>query len=565
MKLKLLVWCVAAFSIAYGPRLADARAPFAPGEVLVIPNPTSGDVRLSDAGRPLAASPAAAAALARHGLTSAEALSPPRAGAAPRHLRLRSDRADFDPVAAARDLVASGAARAAAPNYRVKLHVLPNDTYIPYQWAIQEIGDDDIDLPEAWDVEKGSAATLIAVMDTGVDLGHPDLAAKIWTNAAEIPGNGMDDDSNGYVDDRHGWDFGDGDADPNPEPFFDEATGIDVGFHGTFVAAIAAASTDNATGIAGAGWNCRIVPLKVADSAGGTSLAAVAAAFAYATDLGVEVLNMSLGAAADPGVPEFFQALVDDATAAGVLCVASAGNDGTSALNYPAACAHVLSVAATDAAGDRASFSNWGPTVDVAAPGAEIWSAICRNYEIDEFSQVFYLYLWLWDGENPYMYGDGTSFAAPLVAGVAGLVRSRYPALGPDQVASQVALTGDVVTYDHAIGRKVNAYAAVTTALAAEAAPPPGSLALAIAGPNPTASGTTFTIALSERAEVRLTLFDQSGRRVRDVTSGERAAGRHVVAWDGLDAGGRVLPAGVYFAALDSGDRRAMQRLVVLK
>ncbi len=257
---------------------------------------------------------------------------------------------------------------------------------------------------------------VIGIMDTGVDLGHPDLASQIWSNPGEVPGNGVDDDGNGYVDDVKGWDFGNGDADPNPEPLFENLDSfvIDVGFHGTFVAGIAAAATGNLEGIAGAGWNCRILPLKVSNSAGEITSEAVGAAFLYATALHVPVLNMSLGGPGDPGVPEFFQALVDGASAAGVLCVAAAGNDGSETPSYPAGCTGVLAVGATDVNNVRADFSNWGGWVKVGAPGAMMWSAICRNYDVDETSQILYFYFFGWDLERPYMYGDGTSFACPL-------------------------------------------------------------------------------------------------------------------------------------------------------
>ena len=154
-------------------------------------------------------------------------------------------------------------------------------------------------------------------------------------------------------------------------------------------------------------------------------------AFGYATAMQLEVLNMSLGVADSTGVAEYFQALVDAATSAGVLCVASAGNSGTADLNYPAACTGVLSVAATDDLNARASFSNYGPTVRIAAPGATMWSALCRNYPIDEFSLLFYEVFFGWDSFRPYMGGDGTSFSAPLVAGVCALVRSRHPGWPP--------------------------------------------------------------------------------------------------------------------------------------
>ncbi len=533
--------------------------PYEPGEVLVLPwgsaaldldaaGGTGTSTHASRASR-------AAAELARYGLARDA-----RAGAArtagTRVLRLSSQSPGFDPVTAARELRATGAFRAAIPNYHVRLSLtIPNDPYVlPEQWYIQATNDADVDLPEAWDVEKGSPSVVIGIIDTGVDLGHPDLAGKIWTNPGEIPGNGIDDEGDGYIDDVNGWDFGDGDADPNPNPVFDEETGIDAGFHGTFVAGIAAASTNNGEGIAGAGWNCRVMPLKVANSAGILTTEAIAGAFEYAADHHIAVLNLSLGSPNDSGVPEFFQALVDLAVFEGVVVVSSAGNDASDALSYPAACAGAIAVGATDRGQLRASFSNWGSWVDIAAPGEEIWSTICRNYEIDEFSQIFYLYLWSWDGASPYMYGNGTSFACPLVAGTAALVRSRWTTLTPAEVEAHLKATGDNVAYDLPIGRKLNAFAAMGTpsALGVAPRPEPRGLSFAPAEPNPSNGRVRFGFAIPLAGDVSLTIRDTQGRLVRRVVDGRLGAGPHRAEWDGAAADERSLESGVYFATLSA-------------
>jgi subtilisin family serine protease len=478
----------------------------------------------------------------------------------------RGVRPDFDPVAASAALRASGLVLAAIPDYHVRLHLtLPNDPYLGDQWYVNG-GFGEVHLPEAWDFSHGSASVVIAIMDTGVDTGHPDLATRIWNNPGEIPGNGLDDDANGFVDDTKGWDFGDGDNNPDPEPMFDEI-GLDEGFHGTFCAGIAAAATDNAEGIAGAGWNCRIMPLRIFDSAGNATSASIADAFGYAIDNGANVLSMSFGAPDEPGLAEFFQPLVDAAHAANIVCVASAGNDGVDTpLVYPAACANVLAIAATDEGDARAEFSNFGSWVDLAAPGASMWSTICRNYQIDDTSQIFYLYFFGWDGESPYMFGDGTSFACPLVSGVAGLVRASHPGLTADQVAAHLVATGDDVSYDEPIGPKLNAYRAVATPLAAvEDAPAPARLALAPPSPNPSTTTTRFDFALPRAGNVELAVFDASGRRVCVLDSGFRAAGVHSAAWDGSDAAGARVAAGLYFARLTTAAGSVTGRVVRLK
>src|SRR5207249_1755460 len=312
-----------------GPRRTSRSLPFAPGEVVVIAD--EGVLGVSPGGALLSHDGRAAGVLAGLGLDRSRLLGPtPGRGAARRERiwLLTSARPGFDPVGAARTLQATGAFRAASPNYSFDLLLTqPND--------------------------------------------------------------------------------------PKPE-YTPDASGIDVGFHGTMCAGIAAAATDNGDGIAGAGWNSRIMPLKVSRPDSGLTSSAIAAAFAYAVDERASVISMSFGGPGDLGVPEFFQALVDVATYSGALCVAAAGNDSDSVRVYPAGCNNVLAVATTDFDNTRAFFSNWGPWVDVAAPGSSMWSTICQNYTFTDLDQLIYIFFFGWDGVNPYMYGDGTSFACPL-------------------------------------------------------------------------------------------------------------------------------------------------------
>ena len=549
------------------PPTTPARLDFVPGELLLVTEEEESAPRSSSGQLLEPRDPRVASILAQHGLDRGSLVAHARKAGAGRAriLRLSSSRPDFDPLLAAAELRATGAFRAVCPNYRIPLLVtLPNDPDRGRQWYVDSPSTADIRLPEAWDVARGDTSTVIAIIDTGVDTGHPDLPSKIWINRGEIPGNGIDDDANGFIDDRNGWDFGVGDNDPNPESTPDAETGIDVGFHGTFCAGIAAAATNNGVGIAGASWNCRVMPLKVSDANGNLTSDAIAAAVAYAVDMGASVISMSFGAPGDPGVPDFFQSLVDMATGAGVTCLAAAGNDNNTTPIYPAGCEAVIAVAATDEGAARADFSNWGTWVDVAAPGASMWSTICRNYDIDEFSQAFYLYYFYWDGVTPYMYGDGTSFACPLAAGVCGLILAHRPYLTPQQVNQHLIATGDNLPFDHPIGPKVNAYRAVSTGVLDVAGPPGRRLRFCGNTPNPFTRTTTLRFALPAEGRVKVALFDCAGRQVRDLVDATLSAGPQAVTWDGATAEGRRVPGGIYFARLESGGETVQAKTVLV-
>jgi subtilisin family serine protease len=539
---------------------------FVPGEVVVIAD--DGVLDVSPDGAPTSRNATVAGVLSRFGAERGRSVGPARRPGPSRRERvwvLTSTRPGFDPVRAAAELRATGAVRAACPNYRFALFTTqPNDLFLIYQWYIDDSQFADVRLPLAWDVARGDPSVVIAIMDTGVDTSHPDLASQIWHNPGEIPGNGLDDDGNGLIDDVEGWDFGMWDNDPKPE-YTPEYPGIDVGFHGTFCAGIAAAATNNDDGIAGAGWNCRIMPLKVSRPDSGLVASAIAGAFVYAVDQGASVLSMSFGGPGDLGVPEFFQSLVDMATDSGTLCVAAAGNDGDSLLVYPAACDNVLAVGATDFNNERASFSNFGPWVDIAAPGSYMFSTICRNYDFTPLDSLIYVGFFGWDAVNPYMLGDGTSFACPLVAGICGLVRAKYPGLTPQLVIQHMVATGDAVVYDEPIGPKVNAFSAVSsvpTAVAVAERPP--SVERVRAAPNPVVGSGAIRFDLARGGSARLSIYDASGRLVRVLVRGVFTAGPHVAPWDGRSDVGVRLPAAVYFARLESGSATVTTKVILM-
>ncbi len=312
---------------------------------------------------------------------------------------------------------------------------VPNDPKFAVQYAL-----DRMKMTEAWDVTTGDTNVLIAIVDTGVDMGHEDLSANIWTNPGEIPGNGIDDDGNGEVDDVHGWDFVGNvslpqainnlfapDADPSPGS---------VNQHGTHVAGTAGAVTNNGVGIAGVAYNCRILPVKVASDQISNSIFEGYKGILYAARMGAAVINCSWGG----GVySQAEQDVIDEATDLGSLVVCSAGNDGLDLdrfSTFPALYDHVLSVGASDALDAPASFSNYGIATRVWAPGVDILSTIRAP---SEYSDAW----------------SGTSMASPQVAGVAALVRSVHPDWSPAAVAQQIRNTvDDVVAPDTSLRNK---------------------------------------------------------------------------------------------------------------
>lgn len=251
----------------------------------------------------------------------------------------------------------------AEPNYRVHADTTPNDPqFDPRQAYLRKIR-----CEQAWDITQGISEVVIAIVDTGIDLDHPDLAAKL------VPGYDVKNN------------------DPNPD---------DDHGHGTHCAGLAAAITNNGVGIAGVAWNCRLMPVKALDSRGAGSSSNIAAGINYAVSHGANVISLSLGTKTYSATMD---AAVQNAVANNVVVVAAAGNDNSQQVQYPGALTPAIAVAAVTDQDTRASFSNYGSWVDVAAPGVNIYST--------------------W--RNGYRYDSGTSMATPMVAGLAGLLWSQ--------------------------------------------------------------------------------------------------------------------------------------------
>ncbi len=284
-------------------------------------------------------------------------------------------------------------------DYQAHVQSVPNDPLFKRQWGLSQIGAE-----QAWSLASDTSSIIIAVVDTGLERAHPDLAPLVWRNTGEVPQNGRDDDGNGYVDDAQGWRFYHtyvgGGYEARGDPFVDDDNG-----HGTHVAGTAGAVANNALGVAGIARGSPLMAVKVLDSSGYGWYSDIAAGILYAADNGAQVINLSLGGD-EPS--ETLCHAVSLAVNHGKLVVAAAGNGGT-AVSYPAMCPGALAVAATDRADQHAAFSNPGPRIDLAAPGVDIWS-------------TYYLPA---SGQPTYWSLSGTSEAAPLASGTAALVWSR--------------------------------------------------------------------------------------------------------------------------------------------
>ncbi len=300
---------------------------------------------------------------------------------------------------------------------------VPNDTYFPNQWGV-----DRIRAPEAWDRVKGSPDLIIAVIDTGVDYLHPDLANNIWMNPAELNGAAdADDDGNGYVDDILGWDFA-GSNKENPNDPDNDPMDTGVGAHGTHVAGIIAAEANNASGVAGIIWYSKLMALKVkADDSSFIEDFDVIQAIYYARDMGARIINCSFGGE-ESSVNE--ETAFADLETAGVLAVCAAGNGDDSGngidtdgpvKNYPSCYTfdNIISVAAGDSDDNLAGFSNYGlVSVDLMAPGVNINSTVSGS----DYTQATVAAS---SGETVYEFAaDAVSFAG--TTGAAGVTGSVY-------------------------------------------------------------------------------------------------------------------------------------------
>ncbi len=303
---------------------------------------------------------------------------------------------------------------------------VPNDPYYassgswgqnyPDLWGLKKIN-----MESAWQQTRGSTSVIVADIDTGVDRNHPDIAGNMWVNTAEIQGNGIDDDANGYIDDYYGWDFLNNDSDP-----------MDDHGHGTHTVGTIAASGNNNLGVVGVNWNSKVMALKFLGANGSGSSVGAVRALQYAADMGARVSSNSWGCDC---VTTYFYDAIRYEHERGMVVVVAAGNTISDAIeNSPAGLDRVITVAASDASDRKAGFSNGGERIDVAAPGVDILSARATNNPMCTADKTV---------GGTYCRVSGTSMATPHVAGLAALLLAKNPALTNEEVRQIIRTSAD--------------------------------------------------------------------------------------------------------------------------
>lgn len=453
---------------------------------------------------------------------------------------------------------------------------VPDDPMVGTQWQLGQPSDHDGDVFEAWDLVQGDSSIVIAILDTGVLYSHEDLGgtAAPWTagniahNWIEMGGlPGVDDDANGYVDDFRGWDFvTSGFGVPGEDVSGADNDPIDFAGHGTFVAGMASARTDNGAGIAGTGFRAKLLALRIGykdapTSPGQIDIGYAAQAIVYATDNGAHVINCSWESFSTSALAS----AVNYAIAHGVTLCVAAGNANTESTgeNYLASRGDCIDVAAIDRNDVRAGFSNYGTWVDVSAPGLSVTSTMGRM------------------SVPSYLTSSGTSVAAPFVAGAVSLYQAHRLRLGlplatPAETRQRVHDTGDNIEtwnpgYAGKIGTRVNVWRMLADGVVdvPQATMVRGTgLALSVM-PNPSVSATRLVLsrtsarageASTARDEVRI--YSVTGQLVRVIeipTSQQRVV---MLIWDGNDERGRPVGAGLYFARARWSGKQADAKLV---
>lgn len=349
-------------------------------------------------------------------------------------------------------------------DYKLELFEAPDDPLFPHQWYLNNTGqgylgvnripgdyndtqvikygtvDADIDVLEAWEGNDETTVPLVGIIDTGVDLDHEDLADNIWTNPGEIPGNGIDDDHNGFVDDFYGWDFsGDTSA---MEPVGDNDPTDYLG-HGTHCSGIVAAVRNNGIGVSGINTPCKIMAIKFFPNA---FFSLGAKSIIYAADMGCDVINMSWGS---PYPSKLIEDAIDYAVDKGVLPIAASGNSGAEDDFYPASLPQVFTVGASNSDDEVTYFSTYGDHIEVVAPGEDILSLRADSTDMYAEGGASGIEPFVHIVNDHYYLADGTSMASPCVVGVAAYVLSASPGISNDRVKDIIEQSADDIIYPY--------------------------------------------------------------------------------------------------------------------
>jgi serine protease len=401
-----------------------------------------------------------------------------------------------------------------------------NDPSFSKQWALSKIK-----ATKAWDYSKGNKKIIVAVVDNAVDITHPDLKANIWINPKEIPGNGKDDDKNGYIDDVNGWDAADNDNDPTP-PQNSVA-------HGTHCAGIVGAVADNNTGISSLSFGISLMAVKANKSSGTSTSSDIYKGITYAADAGADVISLSWSSS---GSSQTDQNIINYAYAKGAVIVVAAGNNDSETKTYPASYSNVISVASSDESDKKSSFSSYGTWVDVTAPGNDIYSTVPGN---------------------GYQNMSGTSMACPLVASLCGLMLSLNPSLTQIQLenclkSSCISIDAVNPGYAGKLGAgRIDAEAAMKciASITSSGKETDDENALMIY-PNPVKDKFSIGLNSNQTATLRVELFNVTGQKIMSLPAENVTRYYH----QEVDISG--FSPGIYYLYLKLNDQSLVKKIV---
>jgi serine protease len=381
----------------------------------------------------------------------------------------------------------------AEPDRIRRAYATPNDPYYGSQWDYSD-PTGGINAPAAWDLTTGSAGLTVAVVDTGLVYSHPDLAGRAWPGYDFVSDSFMANDGDGRDPDA----TDPGDWVTAADTTHAECNGTPTGnssWHGTHVAGTIGALSNNGVGVAGINWNSMVLPVRVLGKCGGYD-SDIADGMRWAAGLSVSgvpanahparVLNLSLGGSG--ACPSTYQSAINDIRAAGAVVVVAAGNGNTDVSNStPANCSGVIAVAATSQTGGRASYSNYGAGVTIAAPGGDAPNYILSTWNSGTTTQ----------GTNTYGYMEGTSMATPHVAGVVSLMLSVNPGLTPDNVTQIVRATARAFPGGSSCNTSICGAGIIDAAAAVRASAPPANPAITSLSPSWKQAGSgSFTLTV---------------------------------------------------------------------